>query len=438
MKKRQIQLIIILLIVTQLGLTGLQGKWLYDHYQEEKNNFKAQLNKAMDALFRAVDPGDVLHNKILEIGSENTSAAFINQTVRQLEAKLKTELIRQEIDTLFSFQLYQSPASGSYLNRRISDRRELLRSGSALPVYSNMEKGQKADFWITDLCPSCHLLMGIDFKAIQPAYFLGRMLSWIVLTIVLTGIQIAIFVYIVWGIFRQKKLAALKDTFINHMTHELNTPLFSLSLAIKHLKQFKLNGQAGEYLNIIEEEQNRLKSNVQRVLDITRMEAGNMEVQKDFFDLHLLLERIRKLFFLNLGGENIEIFMDLRASTPWIEADGQLIFNALYNLLDNAVKYSSANPIRIDILTRDEPKGWIKISVRDYGLGISRSEQPKVFDKFFRSQDHQNQVKGSGLGLSYVQMVAKAHQGRVQLDSQKGTGSTFSIFLPQKQIPVHE
>jgi len=427
---------VLLVVLTQAGLIALQGKWLYKNYKDKKAAFAERLDKAMDGLYRAIDPGDALHDQLLEMRKSTTSPSEKGRIAGLFASKLKQELLRQSIDTIFSITLYKNRGAQNLGNNRIREQSDQKTFPSSSLLFSNTKNVQAADYWVADICPACGIGMGINFQQIKPSFFLTQMIDWILVTLGLTSIQIIVFVYIVWGIFRQKKLAALKDAFINHMAHELNTPIFSISLAVKHLKALDLSRQSDEarqYLQIIENEKSRIKTNVQRALDITRLESDNVFLKKEAFNLHGLMEKIEALFRLRIKENKVFFSMELKARQPQVYADPHLIFNALYNLIDNAVKYSFHEPVKIELSTKDAAEGTLKISIRDNGAGIPESEQKKVFDKFYRSSKLQH-VKGSGLGLNYAQMVVDAHGGHIQLESQEGKGSTFSIFLP-KNLP---
>ncbi|MBO3698051.1 HAMP domain-containing sensor histidine kinase [Roseivirga sp. E12] len=251
-------------------------------------------------------------------------------------------------------------------------------------------------------------------------------------SLLLLLILIAAFSYTVITINKQKKLSDLKNDFINNLTHEFKTPIFSISLAsglLRKSEEVKQSARLLKYTELIDNEGKRLKSQVDKILQMALIDSGNFKLDKKQLNLHDLIERVSKNFELIINEQKGQLTLDLSAESASIFADETHLNNIIYNLLDNAVKYTEKRP-EIVVSTANTDEGIILI-IKDNGIGMSEQVQKFIFDKFYRagSGDLHN-VKGFGLGLSYVKSVIEAHKGGINLNSKKNEGSEFNIYLP--------
>jgi signal transduction histidine kinase len=258
---------------------------------------------------------------------------------------------------------------------------------------------------------------------------------WIMLATTLT------FIFIIAGafgtsffiIYRQKKLDSLKTDFINNMTHEFKTPVASISLATQMMKNEKILADPEKikrYSGIIEEENKRLSGHIENVLQVARYDKG--EFKLNITDIHVneLLTDISDSLSLRINSENGEMIRHLDAKNDIIRGDKAHLTNVFYNILENAIKYRKDSELRITLSTRSSNKG-VTISFQDNGIGISKEDQKMIFQKFYRvPTGNIHNVKGFGLGLSYVKIIVDAHRGSIKLESELGVGSKFEIFLP--------
>ena len=234
-------------------------------------------------------------------------------------------------------------------------------------------------------------------------------------------------------IFRQKKLDLLKTDFINNMTHEFKTPVASISLATQMMKNEKILADPEKikrYSNIIEEENKRLSGHIENVLQVARYDKG--EFKLNITDIHIneLLTDISGSLALRINSENGELITHLDAQNDLIRGDKAHLTNVFYNVLENAIKYRKDTELRITLSTQNSGRG-ITISVEDNGIGIAKDDQKMIFEKFYRvPTGNIHNVKGFGLGLSYVKIIVDAHRGSIKLDSELGRGTIFEIFLP--------
>jgi len=216
------------------------------------------------------------------------------------------------------------------------------------------------------------------------------------------------------------------------MTHEFKTPISTISISSEVLKDpeiIKSPERLLNYASIIQNESHRLKGQVERVLQMASLEENHFGLKKEELNIHEIIKYAIDSIKLSLEEKKGAIQYGLDAEKSIIKADKLHLTNIIYNLLDNAVKYSKRIP-NIRLVTRNERQG-IVIGIEDNGIGIESSLQKKIFNKFFRvPTGNVHDVKGFGLGLNYVNMVAKAHKGEITVESKPGIGSRFSIYLP--------
>ncbi|MBT1701016.1 HAMP domain-containing histidine kinase [Fulvivirgaceae bacterium PWU4] len=239
------------------------------------------------------------------------------------------------------------------------------------------------------------------------------------------------FVYAVVTIRKQKKLSDLKNDFINNLTHEFKTPVFSIGVALKAIRKtvaLEQRGKVDKYIGVIENETERLKNQVDKILQLALVQSGNFLLAKKPVNVHDCLHRVAANFRFAIEERQGTITFDLRASHAVIDTDETHLGNVFYNLLDNALKFTEGAP-HIRIATADHAPRSIAISIADNGIGISRETEQLIFDKFYHDHSRLG-VNGFGLGLHYVRSVVEAHRGKIEVKSEPGKGSEFLICLP--------
>ena len=256
-----------------------------------------------------------------------------------------------------------------------------------------------------------------------------------VTSIILALIIIAIFLSTLIIILRQKKLHEMKTDFVNNMTHELKTPIASISLASQMLKDPAIAKNEQSFANIssvIEEESKRLGFQVERVLQMAALERGKTILKTKEICLNDIIRKVVKTFDLKLKAKDGTITCKYGAKDDLIEGDEVHITNIVTNLLDNALKYTEIKP-ELKITTSNVKNG-VEFTITDNGIGISRENQKRIFEQFFRVHTGNiHNVKGFGIGLSYVKKIVDAHQGTIKVKSDIGRGTTFTVFLPFDQ-----
>jgi two-component system phosphate regulon sensor histidine kinase PhoR len=268
----------------------------------------------------------------------------------------------------------------------------------------------------------------------QRGYLVRSMWTNLALSGVLLIVIMFLFSFSIGTIYRQKKLSDIKNDFINNMTHELKTPIATISLACEAMNDpdmQKSQRAMQTYIGMINEENKRLGVLVENVLRTAIFEQGEMQLRINKVNLHEVIEQVIRNIEIQVKKKKGQIIKHLDASNPIIEGDHLHITNVIYNLIDNGIKYSETEPT-IEIYTRDELSG-IAIDFKDNGIGISRENQRKIFDKLYRvPTGNVHNVKGFGLGLSYVKGVIEKHNGTVEVESEVKKGSTFTIHIPRK------
>lgn len=256
---------------------------------------------------------------------------------------------------------------------------------------------------------------------------------------------LACFYIAISTILRQKKMADIKNDFINNMTHEFKTPISTISLAVEMAQNMGWREQAdsqrstepeeagrlSRYLGIIRDETRRLGSHVEKVLQMALLDRGAVKLAIVPVNIHDVVEKVLNTIGLQIEQRGGELELDFDAENEVVEADEVHLTNIVYNLVDNAIKYSPGKP-HITIRTQSLPDG-ISLTVADQGLGLSKEQQNRIFETFYRvPTGNLHDVKGFGLGLSYVRKMVDAHHGRITVESQLGQGSAFEVIIPYK------
>ncbi|MGZ4118924.1 MAG: sensor histidine kinase, partial [Bacteroidia bacterium] len=348
--------------------------------------------------------------------------------------KYKTDTLL--LDSILHVELLEKGISAKYIFG-VTDEKDMPADSSKI---SGRQKNILNSHFKVNLAPDNIFIkpqyLSVFFPS-QKKYLLSSMWGLLLVSLSFVIALVFSFYYTISTIFRQKKLSEIKNDFISNMTHEFKTPISTISLAVEVLNDKsveKSQDRINNYVKMIGDENKRLSLLVENILQTAILDKGEFKLKVQPIDIHNLIEQTIHNIKLQVEDKEGEIEIELNATEPLITGDRVHVTNIIFNLIDNALKYSKANP-KIKISTRNDKEG-IFIAVQDNGIGISKENQKRIFDTMYRvPTGNIHNVKGFGLGLSYVKAVVEKHGGSIQVESELGKGSTFTLFLPFK-IPV--
>lgn len=377
-----------------------------------------------------------LKRKIAEMYDRQTRLHPISLDQRINPSKLANLLSHEfqelKINLIYNFGVFDNNLktfvilNGNYLVN--------LGEGKVSNSQLELEEGKKETTYFVDLFTTARNSPGY-LKVVFPnktKWLWSSVLPLILMTLLLTGLILACFFYVITVVFRQKKLSEIKNDFVNNMTHEFKTPIATISLASDSILSPKViadQSKIQRFVGIIKEENKRMLSQVEKVLQMALLDKHDFQLNLRSLNVHEIIQQAVNNIDLQVSQRNGQIIQELSAANPIIKADHTHLTNIIYNLLDNANKYSLDSP-QIKVITKNVSRGII-IIVKDKGIGLSKENQKMVFEKFFRvPTGNIHNIKGFGLGLSYVKAMVLAHKGELTLESELNKGSTFTIFLP--------
>lgn len=473
MRRRVIYLIIFLMSTAVVGVSITQFYWINKSLQINRENFDDKimvvLSRVKDRLIQDAQTQDAykeyLRSKFPQIQKENfqsidkvfdglqdwerenmeyeiwsnylladPSSFLENIDNKKLDEYLRSELSLQELDLEYEYGVFSNKTggflilNGQYvveLNQnikatQISTGRNLKETVYKLSLFEGLNEDEPG--YLTLYFPK------------RSNWVWGNLIYVFISSIIFTAIILFCFSYTILVILRQKKISEMKTDFINNMTHEFKTPIATISLAADSISSPSIISNADKvkrFLGIIKEENKRMLSQVEKVLQIATLEKNEFKLRITEVDIHELICKAVDYASLKVNERGGSIETELKANKCIIEADATHIANIISNLLDNAEKYTKEAP-KIRVMTEDYKDG-IKISIEDNGIGISKEDLKHIFEKFYRVHTGNiHNIKGFGLGLSYVKAMVDAHYGNVFVKSTLEQGSTFIIFLPYK------
>ncbi len=272
---------------------------------------------------------------------------------------------------------------------------------------------------------------GVKFPD-RSGFLLGKIQLAVFLSLILF-VTVLFFLYSMYVILRQRRLSEMQKDFINNMTHEFKTPISTIKISSDvFLKDpnIQKDSRLMRYAQIIKEQNQRLNNQVEKVLQLAKIEQNSFELNKEYINLHLLLQSVVESARVNGDFSGDIIQENLNAFNATVFADKLHLNNILHSLLDNAIKYCKDKP-SITISTKDLNRGrQVELKIEDQGIGINKEHLPKIFKKFYRvPTGNVHNVKGFGLGLYYVKSVCDAHDWKINIDSEEGKGTTITIIL---------
>lgn len=392
--------------------------WVRKAYDLQEDQFNKRVFVAISEVvqrIRIMNNDSAATEPVQQVAS-NSFIANINDTPHPflLEDLLKDEFERSNLKEDFEYGIYDCFTDSIVYGSRIS--------------FKDLNVREQADqiHGLKEFQPDGHYF-GVVFPN-KSAFILKQLDFWMYSSFVILLIVI-FFSYTISAMLKQKRLAEIKTDFVNNMTHELKTPISTIGLsadAIANPSIISNPERLAQYVAIIRNENSRLKSQVERVLQIAALTPNKVNLKDELLDIHLIINNALATFRMQVSELEGSIDVNLRAGNPFMKGDLVHITNVIYNLLDNAIKYTQATP-HIEISTHNQGDDLI-ISVKDNGIGISKANQKMIFEKFYRvPTGNLHSVRGFGLGLYYVKTIVKAHHGKIEVESILGKGSTFTL-----------
>ncbi len=422
MKGKAIRLVVILGAISIVGITVIQVFWVKRAFDLKETEFNHNVNIALKNVVESLcqyNGTDVPTASVVDQISSNYFTVKVNNMISPelLEYYLKAELGKRSLSFDFEYGIYDCSDEQMVFGNHVS----------MTSLESSPEKLEKSEF--PELTTN-NYYFGVYFP-LKEAQLISNMGIWtfssLVLFIVLIFFTCAMFV-----IFKQRRLSEVQRDFINNMTHEFKTPISTIAVSAEVLQQPGIKDQPERlrnYAGIIQAENNRLKKQVERVLQMALLDKDKIDIKKEEIDIHSILSDVIQTMDLSIKARNGKINCLMKAGNSRVFADKLHMTNIFYNLIDNAVKYCKSIP-EIEIVTNDLKSG-IEIVLKDNGIGIGTDQQKRVFHRFYRvPTGNLHDVKGFGLGLNYVKTMIAAHHGHIALSSNFGEGSSFKIFLP--------
>jgi len=440
--RRLISILIFLALLSVAGIIATQIFWLDKAFtvQQRQLDLRMQQEQAEAKQFndRVTIALTNVANEILTINNDpaklfeavkqvrpNYFTVAINDTVHPylLESLLSREFAQRNIGENFEYGVYDcftdSIVYGNYV--ALSEEGQTSESPSPAPQIKWDKDGHYFSVFFPDRAP-------FEMEMVS------RPTSTWAFSALISFIVFVFFAYSVYLIIRQKRLSEMKTDFINNMTHELKTPISTISLSSEVLMGDKIASQPErlhQYAQLIFNENQRLKHQVEKVLQLAAMDKQEMSLQKEWIDAHQVIKEARQSLVMVHSNGEVEITLLLEADDHKIFADPVHFANIVHNLLDNAIKYSPERA-QIEVRTGND-HGQIVIGFYDRGMGIPKQALPFIFDKFYRVHTGDvHDVKGYGLGLYYVKQLVRAHGGQISVESRENEGSTFVVTLPLK------
>lgn len=405
------------------------------YFQENDTRVVASDTEYFTSAFRRLFPlyNEPWNPKSFQNGISNTfnirdknliqldSATIDLLNANSLKRIITDALKKVNIDSRFDFALYNAFTAQFVVKPQSTPSDQILNSEFVFLLKYN------------EKVSSPHYLI-IQFPTVRGIVF-KRMSNFVILIVVFFVITFTVAFVALYSLYRQKKTQEVTNDFINNVTHEFKTPIATISLACEVLADPTMledKDIRASYVEIITDENNRLKDMVTTVLETAQLRKGQIKMNVELIDMHELIQKVTDSFALLINSSNGTLTVALNADRYQLFGDRTHLTNTVTNLIENAIKYSDKSP-EILVYTLSDEKYFV-LSVTDKGVGIPQTAIGKIFDNFYRvPHGNIHNVKGYGLGLGYVKKIVQLHHGRIEVQSEEGKGSTFTIFFPLKE-----
>jgi two-component system, OmpR family, phosphate regulon sensor histidine kinase PhoR len=442
--KRIFPVILVLITLSLLGIIYIQINWLNnmvllrkEQIDQKVTDIAKQVAEELSQFKDGPSTGNNPFSDIDNFGLNTPKTYNVGQrfTTQELYNKINTAFLNAKLEHVpFEFALTIFKDDGLGLMERQSANFTSwyedtinfhFKLHPIIPPSGSAAENLTANEWLIIVVPSVN---DIVYKGLR-----GNIAVAILFTVVIC----AAFYLTVSTMIRQKKLSEIKNDFINNMTHEFKTPIATISLAVDAIKNEKVQRDTeklGYFSSIIKEENQRMNRQVETILKSALMDRQEVQLNLKPLHVHEIIRDVADNFILRLQEKQGLLETDLSATEDLIEGDEVHISNLITNLMDNAVKYSKENvPPVVRLVTSSNNKKFT-IRIEDNGIGMTRETLKRIFEKFYRAHTGNiHNVKGFGLGLSYVKNVVEAHQGHIKAESTLGKGSCFTIDFNLKK-----
>lgn len=421
MRYKHIRYVVLLGAVAIIGIIAVQLYLMKKEWSNKEKQFAQTvticLRNVATRIYKFNQTAPTTPNPVRQLSS-NYFVVDVNSHIDAniLEHYLKTEFERYNIQTDFEYGIYNCETDvmeyGNYVFYNGKVKEDAL--SASLPKYSGY-----------------NYYFGVNFPLLNNT-IVGDMSIWFFMVAILL-ISVIFFAYSIFVILKQKQLSEMQRDFINNMTHEFKTPIASITIAADVIANPETMSEPSRILtygSVIKHEVSRLNDQVDKVLQIARIEKSGFHLRIESLDLNDIIRQITQNYLANNSGK-LAINLALVPGALMIKADRMHLSNIFYNLFDNAMKYAGENP---DIkLVTELKENRIVVSVSDNGPGIDRAHQKRIFQKFYRVPTaNVHDVKGFGLGLFYVKNICEAHHWKISLESAPGAGAAFILEIPVK------
>lgn len=424
-----IRRVLILGVAALIGIVAMQTYWVVSTWGINEEEFNKKVNLA---LYRVANTLAELNRAELpsrDIVKQRATNYYIVNIEDEINSDVLEYLLQKELEALalnidFEYAIFDCHTNemvyGGYCNYEVKGPLRSVDVGK-LPVDSEFT-----------------YYFGVKFPT-RSGFLLGKMQLSVFFSVILL-VTVLFFAYSMAVILRQKRLSDMQKDFINNMTHEFKTPLSTIQIAAgafrndRHIAQ---DERLLRYANIILEQNERLNRQVEKVLQLAKIEQGNFAIKREVCSLHDILQPVISSVAMRVEEAGGKLVIDLPDHLPQLEADRLHLSNILHNLLDNAIKYCAGPPcIHFSVAVQGRE---VIVTIADNGIGIGREHLPRVFDKFYRvPTGNVHNVKGFGLGLFYVKHICDAHGWKIRIESTPGEGATVSLYLRLAATPQPE
>jgi two-component system phosphate regulon sensor histidine kinase PhoR len=417
-KSNHIRIAVILGSVSIIGIIVFQLYWVNKSFGLAEQQFNQTVEIALynvaGKMVRFNGHELPNENPVMQISS-NYFIVDINEIIDAsiLDHYLKTEFEYSNINIDYEYAIYDCETDQMVFGKYINPTAKTIRDESKFQKYDEFT-----------------YYFGIIFPS-KTLYILNNMNIWLISGFVLIT-AIIFFAYAVFIILKQKRLSEIQKDFINNMTHEFKTPISTIGISANVLTDpeiIKDPGRLQNYAAIISDQNKRLENQIEKVLQVASIKKNKLDLKLETVNLHELIHEVCKSFKLTIKDQGGELALHLNADNPLVMADKLHLTNLIYNLIDNAVKYSKDAPV-ISVKTSNKEQN-VLLEIRDKGIGIEKKYIQKIFEKFFRiPTGNIYNIKGFGLGLSYVKNITDSHKWDLNVKSMVNEGSRFVISIP--------